>query len=113
MIIKVDQRRYGKKQKDREIKGQNRKDQNWWAEYNKYMKSKAWATKRGLVLQRDNHTCQSCLKNVATQVHHLSYRFVDFLGNEPAFDLMSVCKECHDAIEVVKKTKLYFRDAER
>lgn len=61
----------------------------------KYYKSEAWKEKRILVLRRDDYTCQSCLIQEATEVHHKSYRF---LFNEPLFDLVSVCHNCHKQI---------------
>lgn len=84
--------------KQREIKRDN-----WLQEYTKYLNSPEWKNKRDLVLKRDDYMCQCCLKNYATQVHHKSYEFVDLAGSEPCFDLVSVCKSCHDSIERMKK----------
>ncbi len=63
--------------------------------YEKYLKSPEWKIKRKIVLIRDKNLCQSCLCNEATDVHHITYRH---LGNEPLFELVSVCRECHFAI---------------
>jgi len=68
----------------------------WDIEYNQYMKSIQWGIKRKRVLKRDNFMCQSCLRQPATEVHHLSYKFP--LGKEPLFELVSVCKVCHGDI---------------
>lgn len=65
----------------------------WWANYREYMRSDAWFDKRDRVLKRDNYICQACLKRKATQVHHLTY---EHFGDEPLFDLESICKICHD-----------------
>jgi len=73
---------------------ENRKNQ-WYKEYQEYLKSSEWKVKRGKVLKRDNYICQGCLEKRATQVHHLSYKHVK---NEPLFELVSICKECHDII---------------
>jgi hypothetical protein len=84
----------------------SRRDQikeNWFKEYNRYLNSPEWRTKRDKVLKRDNYRCQCCLDNYATQVHHKSYEFVDLAGSEPCFDLVSVCTPCHDQIEEMKK----------
>lgn len=73
---------------------------DWWNKYNTYLKTTIWFHKRLTVLNRDNYLCQSCLnpETTATQVHHLSYKHVDFKGGEPAFELVSVCQKCHDFI---------------
>lgn len=78
---------------------------DWLRRYNRYLTSPIWRDKRELVLKRDNHLCQACLKNYATQVHHKSYEFVDLAGNEPCYDLVSICKPCHDLIEQMKADK--------
>jgi 5-methylcytosine-specific restriction endonuclease McrA len=74
----------------------------WFRKYNNYLNSTIWLHKRLAILKRDDYLCQCCLTNVATQVHHKSYQFVDFKGSEPAFDLESICRPCHDNIEDMK-----------
>lgn len=60
-----------------------------------YLKSPEWNIKRKLILKRDNYTCASCHNNVPLEVHHITYiRF----GNESNEDLISLCRECHQAI---------------
>lgn len=63
--------------------------------YVDYIKSPQWKEKRKLVLQRDKYICKSCLNAKATEVHHISYRH---LTNEPLFELVSVCRDCHQTI---------------
>ena len=70
-------------------------DEGFWPRYADYLRSHAWKEKRGKVLRRDGYVCQACLNNEAHQVHHLNYKH---WGNEPLFDLISVCKPCHDKI---------------
>lgn len=65
------------------------------SEHSAYLQSSDWKRKRLLVLKRDNCICQGCLEAKATEVHHKSYRY---WKNEPLFDLISVCKKCHDNI---------------
>jgi len=77
------------------------KRQEFFDEYQVYLQSEKWKTKRLKVLERDNYKCKACESNKATQVHHMSYEFV---YDEPLFDLISVCKRCHDKIEHIKKT---------
>jgi hypothetical protein len=64
-------------------------------QYKEYLKTDKWRDKRNRVLDRDKHLCQGCLKRAATQVHHLTYKNI---GNEPLFELISVCSVCHCAI---------------
>ena len=74
---------------------QERRDREWWQWYDKYLASPEWLARRHAVLKRDGHLCQGCLRNTATQVHHLTYERV---GGEMLFDLVSVCKACHEKI---------------
>jgi 5-methylcytosine-specific restriction endonuclease McrA len=62
------------------------------------MNSSKWYHKRKQVLHRDDYRCKACEQFPATQVHHVSY--IHF-GDEPLFELVSVCKSCH-----AKLTKL-------
>ena len=73
-------------------------------EYDKYMKSDAWAKKRAERLELDDNKCVMCerpnglQKDGVTpilQVHHISYKN---LGNEPMEDLVSLCPSCHKRI---------------
>lgn len=66
-----------------------------WAEYNSYINSAEWRVKRDLVLKRDNYVCQGCLQSKAVHVHHLTYVH---LGCELLFELVSVCRKCHERI---------------
>jgi len=77
--------------KEREI------DRVYWLEntHKKYLQSDKWMNKRAKVLARDNYVCQACVTNKASQVHHLNYRNY---GDEPLFDLVSVCVPCHNKI---------------
>lgn len=63
--------------------------------YNECIKSAEWLNLRQLVLERDNYICQGCLKAKAQEVHHLTY---ENLENEFTFELISLCKLCHDRI---------------
>jgi 5-methylcytosine-specific restriction endonuclease McrA len=74
----------------------------WFIGYNEYLRSEKWKLKRSLVLKRDNNLCQACLSATANEVHHLTYRHV---MNEPLFDLVSVCKRCHDKITDLERSE--------
>ena len=73
----------------------------WFVGYNKYLNSEKWKSKRALVLERDKNICQACLKNKANEVHHLTYRHV---MNEPLFDLVSICKPCHEKLTELERS---------
>jgi len=71
----------------------------WWRKYDEYLQSDKWRfDKREPVLVRDNYECQAnlaCCTQDATQVHHTTYEHV---FDEPLFDLVAVCRECHEEI---------------
>jgi 5-methylcytosine-specific restriction endonuclease McrA len=70
--------------------------------HNQYLKSARWKQKREDVLKRDNYLCQACLKAKATEVHHLSY---SHWQDEPLFELVSICHECHKIITAIDQNK--------
>lgn len=72
-------------------------------EHSEYLLTSQWKEKRLLVLNRDNYICQSCLIKKATEVHHKSYKY---WKNEPLFDLISVCNECHNDITNMNRVNL-------
>jgi hypothetical protein len=70
----------------------------WFAAHNEYLKTPEWKDKQRRVFARDNMQCRAGLPGCtrrAEQAHHLTY---DHWQNEPLFDLISVCKHCHDEI---------------
>ncbi len=67
-------------------------------EYARYLRSSEWKTRRSAVLARDQWSCVARLPGcteAATEVHHLTYQHK---YNEPLFDLVSVCRFCHEEI---------------
>ena len=70
-------------------------------EYQQYLQTPAWRLKRDAVMKRDNRLCQGCLKNQATEVHHLTY---DRIFDEMLFDLVAICRDCH--INKIHKNKV-------
>lgn len=76
------------------IKYKTEKRLEWFQWYNTYLESFEWQVRRVKVLERDNYLCQGCGEK-AEQVHHKTYKHV---GNEFLFELMSVCKKCHERI---------------
>jgi hypothetical protein len=64
----------------------------WWDRYKDHLASEKWQRIRKAIFDRDNGICRGCLVRRATQVHQLTYRNV---RNEFAFQLVSICDECH------------------
>jgi 5-methylcytosine-specific restriction endonuclease McrA len=64
-------------------------------EYDAYMQSTKWAHIRQRVLERENYVCQGCGIRGAIQAHHLTY---DRFKEEMLFDLVAVCRSCHERI---------------
>ena len=85
--------------KDKEHREQNNRAV-FFEKYDKYLQSNEWKMKRDFVFKRDNYTCQACLSRRAEDVHHLTYRHV---FNEPLFDLVSVCRLCHEKITQMER----------
>lgn len=74
---------------------QKKQKEYFFQEHDKYLNTPEWKKLRLLVLKRDNYLCQFCLTNPATQVHHKTY---ERWKNEAAYDLESVCDECHGVL---------------
>jgi len=62
--------------------------------YHAYLESPEWRQKRDLVLTRSNGLCEVC-GGLAVLAHHLTYAHA---GNEFLFELVALCKRCHDRI---------------
>lgn len=58
-----------------------------------YMNSPEWKKLRALVFERANYICEGCREAKATDCHHTTY---DNIGQEFLFELLALCKECHD-----------------
>lgn len=61
------------------------------SEYQAYLNSDKWRSKRRKVLQRAGYRCEICGKQ-ATQVHHKTY---ERIFCERLSDLQAVCGSCH------------------
>ena len=56
-----------------------------------------YSSRREAVLNRDNYTCQCCgKKHTRLEVHHIVFRSQG--GTDDENNLITLCKECHDAI---------------
>jgi hypothetical protein len=69
-------------------------------DYNNYMASQAWADKRRKVIERSGGVCEGCRERNADDVHHLTY--IHF-RNEFLFELVALCRACHDRIHEDKR----------
>ena len=80
---------------------QQQQNAAWWARYSEYLESDKWKLKSRKVIERDK-TCQACLTREARQAHHLTY---DHVFDEPLFDLVGVCVQCHDKITAMDRAR--------
>ena len=90
------QRRYSMRQAAKPVEAAE-----WWEGYDAYLGSDRWQAVRRAVLKRDNGTCQAmlpCCTRVATEAHHKRYDLHRVIGNQPVFDIVAVCHECHAEI---------------
>lgn len=71
------------------------------AAYRLYLQSPQWVDRRARVLAR-NPTCQACERRDGEQAHHMTY---ERIYCEPLFDLVSVCRPCHDALHVMPEAE--------
>ena len=65
----------------------------WWELYNDYLSSPAWSAIRSKVIERAHNRCEGCRAAGIEHVHHLTY---DRVGWELLFDLVALCRNCHD-----------------
>lgn len=70
-------------------------DSAFWSAYDDYLASAEWQEKRRKVFARAHGICEGCGESDASEVHHISYAHV---GAEFLFELVAVCKACHDRI---------------
>lgn len=80
----------------------NARNDGWWSRYTAYLSTPQWSAKREAALERDHYLCQACRRREATQVHHTTYKHV---GNEPLFELVSLCEVCHDEITAMDRKR--------
>lgn len=72
---------------------------------NEYLKSDEWKRLRSSVLRQDKNTCFKCNKK-ATDVHHMDYSILGTHPNDFTKYLVSLCRDCHDKVELAKKLNL-------
>ena len=69
------------------------------ADYNNYIKSKAWHAVRRTALRRSHYSCDICgekaSENTHLHVHHLTY---ERFGAENIDDVVVLCEDCHNEV---------------
>lgn len=75
--------------------------------YTKYINSEAWREKRKDRLQIDGNKCRTCLSKERLEVHHVTY---ERFGNENLDDLITLCRDCHEAITNSIRNRRYEDD---
>lgn len=81
----------------------------WWAMYNAYLLTPEWRRIRAKVMKRAGGVCEGCGDFPPVQAHHLTYKRVT---REMMFDLVALCKRCHDACHSDKQGSDWFEGME-
>ncbi len=71
-------------------------------DYTAYYQSEPWKARRDLVLKRCGCVCEGCGTAPAVDIHHMSY---DNFKNEFLFELVGLCKNCHDRWHEAKERR--------
>lgn len=75
----------------------SRDSEQWWENYQLYLKSPHWKIVRAIVLRRDA-VCQVCFSCQSAHAHHLSYASIKSIGVSFAIECVGVCVPCHEMI---------------
>jgi len=73
----------------------------WFKDYNVYLRTPEWREKSRMVRERSK-LCQGCRKNPSEEAHHMYY---DNVGQEFLFELVALCRQCHERFHERKKAK--------
>jgi 5-methylcytosine-specific restriction endonuclease McrA len=68
------------------------------ADYYLYLQSSEWKAKRQAVWERESGLCQGCRAEPIEHVHHSTY---SHLFDEPLFQLVGLCENCHRKVHFV------------
>jgi len=74
----------------------------WRRHYDVYLETPEWKRKRDLVMARAQEICEGCREAKAVDVHHLTY---DDAGEEFLFQLVALCRKCHERWHSVVQTQ--------
>lgn len=72
------------------------------AEYQTYLNSPEWQTKRRKILKRAYYKCEKCRKAKPLQVHHLTYEWEDGERSDKLDNLLAVCDRCHRRLHGIR-----------
>lgn len=77
--------------------------------YALYLETPEFNALRQKIFDRDGHKCIVCGSTENIQVHHLTYRNVDYSapGSENDRDLITLCRNCHAIYHNVNKRREY------
>jgi hypothetical protein len=70
--------------------------------YAAYLISERWFAKRALVMKRCAGVCEGCGVKPAVEVHHHHYQH---LFDEFLFELVGLCRDCHDRITLERRAQ--------
>ena len=74
-------------------------DAKWWDRYQYYLTTPDWQALRANVIQRDGYKCQGCFRPVTlhnSNGHHKSYVGYNRTGRSFGFEVVTLCRQCHD-----------------
>lgn len=74
------------------------------AEYENYIHSNAWRSRRKQALRMGHNRCAMCGSTTSLQVHHLTYKH---LGHELDNELVVLCVLCHRKVHNQQARKKY------
>lgn len=69
-------------------------------DYQDYLSSPEWRERRQLVIDRCGGICEGCRKRMVDHVHHRTYIHY---RNEFLFELVGLCRQCHERIHPDKE----------
>lgn len=74
--------------------------------YERYIRSSEWINRpeRLKAIERDGGRCVLCNSSEDLEVHHRTY---ESFGNEKLEDLYTLCRQCHDIVTNLLRTRRY------
>jgi len=81
---------------------------DWDGWYEEYRKSPEWRAKVKKVMRRAHGKCEGCAEAGAVDAHHITY---DRVGGEMLFDLVAICRKCHEQVHAQRPNQAMLRTA--
>jgi len=76
-------------------------DEIFWPDYSRYLTTRQWKRIRWATFKRDGFRCPRCRAAPSRgnwlEAHHKSYHTYKEIKASPVGDLITLCKQCHDA----------------